>query len=117
MKKSFFCALFGLTALLLFVQSTSAEAREHRRSRTSVQVNVGNSYGCRDAYVVRRYARPMIPVAPAVPVRPFVCGSPYYYAPVYVENPSPAYVEEVYVAPTPRPFSFAGLSLSWNFFN
>lgn len=113
MKKTFLYSLLVLTAVMLFADIPSAEARGHRRSNTNVQVNVGNCYDCNDAYVVRRYARP----AP-VYVQPVYVQPAYYapaYAPAYAYAP-PAYMEEVYVAPVRRPFALGGLSFSWNFF-
>ena len=114
MQKTFFFSLAALTALMLFTQNPSVEAREHgrRSNRTSFNVSVGSAYPCRNTYVVQRYVQP---VAPA-PVYYYPQGgyaAPVYAAPVYV---APTYVEEVYVAPAPRPLSFAGLSFSWNFF-
>ena len=111
-RKTFFLSLLALTATLLFTQVSQAEARSHSRSRTSVQLNVGTGYRCNDAYVVRQYARPV--VVPAAVYAPQHCYSPYY-APVYACQ-APVYVEEVYVAPAPRPIGFGGLSFSWNFF-
>lgn len=115
MQKTFFYSLLTLTALLLFVQSPSAEAREHSRrgSSTNVHVGVGTAAPCRNNYTVQRHVRP----APTYYYAPVyaapVYAAPVYGAPVYAE---PVYVEEVYVAPAPRPFSFAGLSFSWSFF-
>lgn len=107
MKKTFFYSLLLLTAVMLFAQIPSAEARGHRR--TNVQLNIGTGcYGCRDAYVVRRYAPPVY----AQPV--FVQPAPYY-APVYAYPAPVPVVEEVYVA-RPRPVALGGLSFSWNFF-
>ena len=109
MKKSFFFSLAALTAVLLFTQIPSAEAR--CRSNARVQLNVANVYpGC-DAYVVRRCPRPMVVAAPVYAPGPvYACGP--YCAPVYA-YPAPAYVQEVYMAP--RPSIFSGLSFSWNF--
>jgi len=107
MKKLFACTLLALTALLLFAQSPSVEAREHHHS-TRVQLNLGNHYVQRDAYVVRRYVRPVAPVIIARPAP--------YLTPVYVAPVQQAYVEEVHVAPACRPLSFGGLSFSFNFF-
>lgn len=110
MKKTFFCSLLALTAILLFSNIPSAEARGHCHHRhcgvgTRVQLNLGNYYNYSDAYVVRRYA----PVyAQPVIVQPAPC-----YAPIYA-YPAPV-VEEVYVA-RPRPLTLGGLSFSWNFF-
>jgi hypothetical protein len=111
MKKPFLYTLAAL-AVLFFCQSVPAEARHHyQRNNAQVQLNIGNGPGYREGYVVRRYIaavpRPAAPIAyyPAVP----------YATPVYAA-PSPLYVEEVYVAPVRRPLTFAGLSLSWNFF-
>jgi hypothetical protein len=126
MKKSFVIMLFAMTAMLIFAQNNSAEAREHRnRSRTSVSVNFGNYYGGRDAYVVRRYARPaqvMYTTPVYVSSTPTYYSTPTYAAPVYVQSApvyvqsAPTYVEEVRVAPAIRPFALGGLSFSWNFF-
>lgn len=110
-KKTFFLSLLTLTAVLLF--TSQLEARGHCRSRTNVQLNVGCGYRCNDAYVIRQYTRPVVvPTAVYVPQPAY---SPYY-GPVYA-YPAPAYVKEVYVAPTPRPIGLGGLSFSWNFFN
>lgn len=108
-QKTFFLSLLALTAVLVFAQPSQAEARGHCRSSTRVQVGVGNAY-YNDACVVRRYARPVVVPAPVYVAQP--C---YTCAPVYA-YPAPAYVEEVYVAPAPRPIGFGGLSFSWNFF-
>jgi len=109
MKKSFFFSLAALTAVLLFTQIPSAEARH--RNNTRVQLNVANVYpGC-DACVVRRSPRPMVVAAPVYAPGPVYAYRPYC-APVYA-YPAPVYVEEVYMAP--RPSIFSGLSFSWNF--
>jgi len=109
-KKTIFLSFAVLTAVLLFAKPAQAEAKSHCRRSTSVQLNVGQTH--RDAYVVRRCARPVaIPTAVYVPEYRALP----YYTPVYA-YPAPVYVEEVYVAPTPRPIGFGGLSFSWNFF-
>lgn len=106
MKKTFFCSLLALTAIMLFAHVPSAEARRH--SRTSVQLNLGNYYGG-DAYIVRR-------PAPVVYAQPVIVQPAPYCPPVYAYQPT--YVEEVRVVPgyRPRPFALGGLSFSWNFF-
>lgn len=105
MKKTILCSVFVLMALM-FIQEAPLEARGHHRS-SHVQVGIGAQIGVRDAYVARRYVRP-------VAQRVYVAPGPYY-APAYV-YPVQAYVEDVYVAPAPRPLTFGGLSFSWNFF-
>jgi hypothetical protein len=111
MKKTF---LFTLTVLagLLFFQSATVEAREHRHRGCHghgprVQVTVGNTYG-QDVYVVRRYVQPVAPIV-YVPATPY--AAPVAVPVAYAIPASPAYVEDVYVAPR-RPISFAGLFLS-----
>jgi hypothetical protein len=104
--KKFCLYTLGLFAILFVCQTASVEARgHHHRHGPRVQVNIGASCGgCREGYVVRRYAAPVV-YAPVVP----------YAAPVYPVA-YPGYVEEVYTQPVVRPFSLAGLSLTWNFF-
>ena len=107
MKKIGFLS-FAALAVLLFCQTASAEARGHsHRRNTRVEINIGGCGGCREAYVVRRYAAPVVPVVYA-PVGPFAAPM---YVPAY-----PTYVEEVYTQPVRRPFSLAGISLTWNLF-
>jgi hypothetical protein len=112
-KKTFFLSLLALTAFLLFAQSPQVEARGHHRSRTSLNVSVGTA--CSDIYTVRRYAQPIVVATPA----PIYVPATYYrpcITPTYVYQ-VPTIVEEVRVAPIPRPFmGFGGLSFSWNFF-
>lgn len=116
MKKVSLFAIAALTAILLFTQIPSAEARGCRGGpRVQVGFGVTNVYP--GPTVVRRCARPVV----AAPV--FVPPPSYYYdpytacyapvAPVYVA--SPVYIEEVYMAPQPRPFSFSSFSFSWLF--
>lgn len=110
MKKTIFCLFFVLAAVL-FLQSSPLEARHHHRSsHVQVGVGMGANIGIRDAYVARRYVRP---VAQQV----YVAAPGAYYTPVYV-YPTQAYVEEVYVAPPARQvgLGIGGLSFSWNFF-
>jgi hypothetical protein len=114
-KKTFFLSLLAFTGFLLFTQTPQAEARSHSRS-TNVQLNVNAGYR-NDAYVTRRYARPVI-IAPAAPVYMAPAFHGPCYTPVYA-YPAPTIVEEVYVAPAPRSFfglGLGGLSFSWNFF-
>ncbi len=109
MKKAVFRSIFVVAVLLLFVQSVSLEARAHHHHRsTRVEVGIGAGAGIRDAYVARRYVRPV--------VQPVYVMPTHYPAPAYIYT-APVYVEDVYVArPVCSPFSFGGLSLSWNFF-
>ncbi|MBA3816110.1 MAG: hypothetical protein H0X29_06255 [Parachlamydiaceae bacterium] len=130
MNKIFLGSLLSMMAILLFVQSTPLEARNHHGRGAHVQVGLGASVGARDAYVVRRTVRPMVsrqvvvvqdpyyaPVyayaAPAYAAPVYAAPAPAYAAPVYA---APAYVEEVYQAPRCRPvsFGFGGLSLFFN---
>lgn len=114
MKKFFLSSILALSTLMLF-QSSSAEARHHRHSRTNFNVNVGSCVGCRDTYVVRRYAQPVAVAAP-VYVAPYAPQyAPVQYAPAYAYPPV-TYVEQVYVAPRPAIVPFGGFSFSWNFF-
>jgi hypothetical protein len=114
-KKTFILSLLFLTGFLLFANATQAEARHHCRSSVGVNVNVGTRSS--NTYVTRSYARPV--VMPRAVVVPQGYYTPYY-APVYAYEVAPvvvpAYYEEVYVAPAPRPIGFGGLSFSWNFF-
>lgn len=102
MKKFVLYTLSALT-ILLVCQTASVEARGHHRKSTRVQVNVGGG-SAYQGYVVRRYAAPVV----YAPITPFATP---VYVPVY-----PTYVEEVHAAPICNPFSFAGISLSWNLF-
>lgn len=106
MKKSFLYTFAVLTVLLLFTQHSSAEAKHHHHKSSGLHVEVGSCRSCSETYVLRRYARPV--------VTPVYVAAPYYAAPVYV--PAPYVTEEVHVVPAYRR-PFAGLSLSWNFFN
>lgn len=109
-RKSLFLTFLAITGILLLTSSTEAEARRHCRSHASLGLNVGVGTGYSDAYVTRRYARPVVVSTPVY--------VPNYYYPCYNQvyaYPSPAYVEEVYVAPAPR-IGLSGLSFSWNFF-
>lgn len=119
MKKTFLFSLLTLTAFLMFAHVPTAEARGHRSTR--VQVNVGNCYSCRDAYVMRSmrpapmvYAQPMAYAQPIAYAQPVMVQPAPYYAPVYAYQP--VVMEEVYVAPAPRTVGLGGLSFSWNFF-
>lgn len=109
-RQTFFFSLLVITAGLLFMQTTQAEARSHSRSRSSVHVNVGTR--CNDAYIVRRYAHPV-----AVPTVIYAAQPIYnpYFTPVYAYQ-APVYMEEVYSVPSQRSIGFGGLSFSWNFF-
>lgn len=114
MNKVFFCSLFSIMAVLLLAQSTPLEARHHHCRSSHVQVGVGANMVARDAYVARRYVRPVVASRPVI-----VAQDPYCYSPVYAYAPAyaaPVYVEEVYVAPRPRPVTFGGLSFSFNLF-
>jgi hypothetical protein len=125
MKQKIFFSLVALAAVFMLVQTATVEARchhhHHRGRSTSVQFNLGTVVPRNDTVIVHRYPR-VIPAqavvaAPVVvPAQPVV-AAPGYCAPVVV-YPAPAYVEEVYVAPAPAPcpFTFGGLSFSWNFF-
>ena len=117
MNKTFFCSVLAVATLLLTVQSINVEARGYcHHPRSSVRVSVGAFAPARPVYIASPYA----PVPP-----PVVYAAPVYAAPVYVNPypvvyaapvPAPMYVEEVYMAPRPRPAPFSGLSFSWNFF-
>jgi hypothetical protein len=116
MKKITFFSIAALTAVLMFTQIPSAEARGCRSTRVSV--NVGNAFA--GPTMVRRVARPVM-VAPVFTPPPSyyynpytACYTPVYAAPAPVYMAAPVYVEEVYVAP--RPSLFTGLSFSWNLF-
>lgn len=108
MNKTFFLCLFAFTAVLLFVQQPSAEARHCRSTR--VQLNVVSAYVGPETYVFRRYPQPVAVTPVYVASPPVYCGTPVY---MYQQ---PIYVEEVYVARRPAPVIFPGLSFSWNFF-
>jgi len=115
-KNTFILNLLVFIAFFTFVQTSQAEARNHCRSSTHVQVGVSAGRTHNDAYMTRRYAQPVV-----VPAAPVYAAQPYYgpqYAPVVYAYPAPVYVEEVYVVPAHRPafFGLGGLSFSWNFF-
>jgi len=120
MKKNFFYSFFALVAVLLFVQIPSAEARHCRGSRTNIQINAGTYYNRPQPYVVQRvqvlpqpvYIQPVQYYNVPQPVQYYNVPQPGYY--VY---PATTVVEQVYVAPAPRPSLLSGLSFSWNFFN
>lgn len=114
MNKVFFCSLFSIMAILLFAQSAPLEARHHCRG-PRVQVGVGAGVVARETYVTRRYVQPVVARPVIVAQDPYFCGPVYTYAaPAYV---TPVYVEEeVRVAPRCRPFTFGGLSFSFNLF-
>lgn len=113
MNKIFFCSLFSIMAILLFIQSAPLEARHHHSRGGHVQVGVGANVVARDAYVARRYVRPVV-------ATPVIVSHDPYYSPVYVYAPpayaAPVYVEEVHVAPRCRPMTFGGLSFFLNLF-
>jgi hypothetical protein len=105
MIKNIFLGVCAFTVLCFVGLTSQAEARHHHHCRksTNIQLNVGAGYS---APYVSRYARPVV-----LPVY-----APVTYYPV-AAYPAPVIVEEVYVAPAPRPFlGFGGLSFSWNFF-
>lgn len=123
MKKTIIATFVCLIGIL-FVNS-SLEARHHHRRSNRVEVGI-RANPCYDAYVVRRYAQPVVvqQVQPVIvqqtqPVivqqaQPVVQTAPVCYTPVYV-TPSPVvYQEEVYVAPAPSRPLF-GFSFSWLF--
>lgn len=120
MKKNILTALFCITLFLVCVQTAPLEARHHRHSHVQVGIRSGANAPASQTTVVRHYAAPV-----AVPVYQPVYYTPGYASPGYMASeymyvaPAPTYeyVEEVYtVQQRPRPFSFAGLSFSWNFF-
>lgn len=116
MKKISIFSVAALTAILMFTQIPSAEARGH--TRVQVGMGVGSVYSTRT--VVRQYSRP-VALAPVFthppsyyycPQRGCYMQVPVMQAPVYV--PAPVYVEEVYAAPSP--IGLGGLSFSWSWF-
>lgn len=122
MRQAFFYSLLTLAAVVAFVQPTTAEARGHHRGHcrgTSFQFNVGAVAVPRnETYIVRRYQHVVPGTIVAVPATTVIapgCYGPYCPPPAVI-YPAPAYVEQVYVQPAPRPVGLSGFSFGLGFF-